>query len=443
MQTAQRVSLYVRMAAFPLGIGLTSVLVNGTLNRVMIVEQGLPTSFVGLCFALPLLIAPVRIWLGYQSDTRPLWGLRRTPYILAGTLLSMIGMLAATLLVLALDPSNMMLFGLLSIAVLVAFLAYGLGRQMGSNTFEALLADTFHGPQRPRAVTLFKVVMFVGIIGTAITLGVLLDPFSPARLTAITAGAVLLTLFLTVLAVVGQERVGDHTQKAIAEARALSFRATMTTVLWPDPHLRRFFLIVVLVVVGTMAQDILLEPYGGLVLGMTPGATTHLTALWGMGTVLAMLAAGLGLIQRVGYLPVLRSGLVLTMMVFSGLIVAGALGDILAFQAFVFVLGLGTGLSAAGLLTAVIEYTTTARAGILMGVWGMAQESGNALAGLFGGSVVDIVRLLSSNNTWLAYSTVFALEAGLLLVALLLVRRVPGQPVLSRPNEAVSDYAQV
>jgi BCD family chlorophyll transporter-like MFS transporter len=424
------------MAAFPLGIGLTSVLINGTLNRVMIVEQGLPASFVGLCFALPLLIAPLRVWLGYQSDTRPLWGLRRTPYIIAGTLLSVLGMLAATLLVLALPPDNPRLVALLAVAVLLAFLLYGLGRHLASNTFEALLADTFHGPQRPRAVTLFKVAMFVGIIGTAITLGILLDPFSPSRLAAITGGALLLTVLLTLLAVVRQERVSDQTRTAMSEARAVSFRATVTNVLLPDPHLRRFFLLVMLVIVGTLAQDILLEPYGGLVLGMTPGATTRLTALWGAGTVIAMLAAGLGLIQRLGYLPVLRSGLCLTIAVFGGLIVVGAVQQPVTFQGLVFVLGLGTGLSAAGLLTAVVEQTTAARAGTLMGVWGVAHESGEALGGLLGGSVVDLVRLLSGGDAWLAYSTVFMLEAGMLLVALVLVGRVRAAPLQRAPDDA-------
>jgi BCD family chlorophyll transporter-like MFS transporter len=307
---------------------------------------------------------------------------------------------------------------------------------MASNTFEALLADTFHGPQRPRAVTLFKVAMFVGIIGTALTLGVLLDPFSPARLAAITVGALLLTVLLTLLAVVRQERPSDQTRTAVSEARAISFRATLTTVLWPDPHLRRFFLLVMLVIVGTLAQDILLEPYGGRVLGMTPGETTRLTALWGAGTVIAMLAAGLGLIQRLGYLPVLRGGLCLNIGVFGGLIVVGAMQQPAVFQGLVFMLGLGTGLSAAGLLTAVVEQTTAARAGTLMGVWGVAHESGEALGGLLGGSVVDLVRLLSGGDAWLAYSTVFLLEAGMLFVALLLVGRVRAVPLRTASDDA-------
>jgi BCD family chlorophyll transporter-like MFS transporter len=255
----------------------------------------------------------------------------------------------------------------------------------------------------------------------------LLDPFSPIRLTTISGSILVLTLLLTLLAVLGQERTGQHIEASVAEARAVSFRETVTTILLPDPRMRRFFLLVMLVIVGTLAQDILLEPYGGLVLGMTPGETTRLTALWGVGTVLAMLIAGLKLIQRIGYLSVLRVGLIVTIVVFGGLIIVGGLQRPIVFQELVFALGLGTGLSAAGLLTAVVEQTTAARAGTLMGVWGVAHESGEALGGLLGGSVVDIVRVLSGHNNWLAYSTVFALEGGLLLVALVLAGRMGGQ----------------
>ncbi|NJL32679.1 MAG: BCD family MFS transporter, partial [Chloroflexaceae bacterium] len=372
MTMAHRTQTYLRLAAFPLGLGLTSVLVNGTLNRVMIVEQGLPEILVGLCFALPLLVAPVRVWMGYQSDTRPLWGMRRTPYILAGSVVSGIGILCATLLILALPATQPLVTGALIGAVLLAFMGYGMGRHLASNTFEALIADTFHGPQRPRAVTLFKVALFVGIIGTAITLGFLLDPFSASRLSAITVGIVALTLVLALLALIHMERPAPQIELAIAEARTHSFRTTVATVLWPDPYLRRFFMVVMLVIVGTLAQDILLEPYGGLVLGMTPGETTRLTALWGVGAVLAMLAAGLNLIQRYGYLPILRLGLCLNIAVFGGLIAVGALQQPLLLQVLVVGLGMGTGLSAAGLLTAVVEQTTAARAGTLMGVWGVA-----------------------------------------------------------------------
>ena len=156
--------------------------------------------------------------------------------------------------------------------------------------------------------------------------------------------------------------------------------------------------------------------------------------------VLAMLAAGLGLIQRYGYLAVLRGGLGITIAVFVSLIGAGWLQQPMVFQGLVLLLGLGSGLAAAGLLTAVVEQTTAARAGTLMGIWGMAHESGEALGGLLGGSVVDLVLLLSGDNAWLAYSTVFALEAGVLVGALVLVGRVRIATPAAVSDEAPATY---
>ena len=411
---------YLRMAGFPIGLGLTSVLVGGTLNRVMIVELGLPASLVGLFFALPLLISPVRVWLGYRSDAYPLWGLRREPYIVFGSLVAGLGVAAATLAALNVTSTK----GLMIAAMLLAFVAYGLGKNLSSNTFEALLADKFEGEQRPRAVTFFKVAMFLGIMGGAIGLGKLLDPFDPQRLITIVLGVVTLAFVLSGLASVWQEPRTVLVRAASQEARTTSFRETFTTLVWGDPQVRIFFIFIMLTVVGTLAQDVLLEPYGALVLGMSVGETTRLTAIWGAGTLLSMMAAGAWLIKRFGYAPVLRAGLLLGVLVFVGLIVAGAVKTTGAFLGLVFFLGISTGLSAAGMMTAVIEFTTLARAGLLMGVWGVAHELGQAFGSLMSGIMVDLGRALTGGNALIAYGAVFALEAILLTLALGLLKRI-------------------
>ncbi len=81
-------------------------------------------------------------------------------------------------------------------------------------------------------------------------------------------------------------------------------------------------------------------------------------------------------------------------------------------------MGLGTGLAGAGMLTGVINFTTTIRAGLLMGVWGMANLVGRAFGSLMGGGMVDLVQAGTGGNAFLAYATVFSLEAVMLLIAL-------------------------
>ena len=120
--------------------------------------------------------------------------------------------------------------------------------------------------------------------------------------------------------------------------------------------------------------------------------------------------------QHVGWI-------ILSVAVFIGLIVVGLLGNAGAFKGLVFVMGLGTGLAGAGMLSGVVSFTTPIRAGMLMGVWGVANMVGHAFGNLMGGTIVDVMRL-TTGTALVAYSTQFGLEAVILLVALYLSTRL-------------------
>ena len=170
---------YVRMALLPLSLTLISILAGSVINRVMVVELGLPVTLAGLFIAIPLLIAPVRVWLGHRSDAYPLRGLRREPYIIFGAFLAGVG--AALAVVLVLNTNSLISAG--TVGILVALIVYGVGKNLANNTFQALIADKFEaGPKRSRAATLYEVVRMVGMIMAAGILGVVLQPYSAGRL---------------------------------------------------------------------------------------------------------------------------------------------------------------------------------------------------------------------------------------------------------------------
>ena len=298
---------------------------------------------MGLFFAIPLLISPLRVWLGYRSDGFALWGLRREPYIILGSLLAGPGIVAT--MGLGLGGTATLL---VAVGMLLAMGAHHLGKNLASNTFEALLADKFAGHQRPQAMTGFKIAMFAGIMGGAIGLGKLLETYSATRLMSVVAGVAALAFVLSWTATVRQEPRTALQSAAAERARETPFWQALRTVILGDPQVRRFFVCMVLIMVGTQAQDVILEPFGALVSGMNVGETTRLTALWGAGTVLAMAVAGMWLIKVVGYAPVTRIGLWINAGVFGGLILSRWLGHAGLFQGLVFALGVGTGLASAG-----------------------------------------------------------------------------------------------
>ncbi|MFM8320379.1 MAG: PucC family protein, partial [Chloroflexota bacterium] len=190
-----------------------------------------------------------------------------------------------------------------------------------------------------------------------------------------------------------------------------------------DPQVRIFFALVIFTFVGTLAQDVLLEPYGALVLGMPVAETTRLTMYWGLGVMAAMLLSGLVLMRWLGHLRLMQAGIVASILVFAGLIVTGVTGNAAAFKGLTFVMGLGTGMAGAGMLAGVISFTTAIRAGMLMGLWGVANMTGHAFGSLMGGVIVDVVRGLLGSPL-VAYAAVFGLEIVMLLAALALSFRL-------------------
>ena len=81
-------SRLLRLSLFQVSVGMALVLLTGTLNRVMIVELGVPAWLVGLMVSIPVLIAPFRALIGFKSDThKSVLGWRRVPYIWFGTMM--------------------------------------------------------------------------------------------------------------------------------------------------------------------------------------------------------------------------------------------------------------------------------------------------------------------------------------------------------------------
>lgn len=422
----------MRLALFALGYGLTGALVSGTLNRIMVAEIGFPISLVGLIFAVPILESPVRVWLGYRSDGYPIAGLRREPYILAGSLVAGLGVLLAVLLTVnAVGGTWWIIAG-----IFLAFVVYGFGRNLSHNTFQALLSDKFPTKVRQRAVTLFEVVTLVGLVMGSGLIGRALEEYDPAQLVSVTLIAISTAFVLALLAAVKQEPRNATVQEAADKAKGLPFWTTIREIVVADRQVRIFFALVVCAFVGTLAQDVLLEPYGALVLDMAVGETTRLTAYWGVGVLISMLLSGLLLLRWLGYMRVMRFGLAASALVFAGVIVVGMMGNAAMFKNLVFVMGLGTGLAGAGMLAGIVTFSSAIRAGLLMGVWGMANVAGRALGSVMGGVVVDGMLRVSGGNALLAYSTVFSIEVVMLVAALVLSFRLNPAASLAHAEES-------
>jgi BCD family chlorophyll transporter-like MFS transporter len=409
----------LRLAGFSIAYGLSGALIGGTLNRIMIAELGLPASLVAFFFAIPLLVSPARVWLGYRSDGFPLFGRRREPYIVLGALVIGLGIFASANVAATIGQVG----ALFLLSGILSFLLYGIGRNLAHNTYQALITDRYDKQQRTRAITFYEVATLLGAVMGAGFIGKALETYEPTRLVSVAMGVAIAILLLAIFAAINQEPRTPATQNASERARQIPFQRVLREVVLADKQVRILFLLVIFTFIGTLAQDALLEPYGGLVLGMSVGDTTRLTMFWGLGVMFSMLLSGFFLLKWLGFMRLMRVGIVLSIIVFMGLILTGVSENAGLFKSLVFVMGLGTGLAGAGMLSGVVSFTTLIRAGMLMGVWGVANMVGHALGSLMGGTIVDVVRL-ATGSALVAYSSLFGLEALILLVALYLSTRL-------------------
>jgi BCD family chlorophyll transporter-like MFS transporter len=200
----------LRLSLFQVSVGMALVLLNGTLNRVMIVELGVSAWLVSLMIALPLVFAPLRALIGYRSDWhKSSFGWRRVPYIWFGTMMQFGGfaIMPFALLVLTMDSPEKAIFG--QIAAALAFLLVGVGVHTTQTAGLALANDLAPPETRPRVVALLYVTLLLGMVVSSIAFGALLQDFGPTKLVQCIQGAAVITIILNSIALWQQEPVDE------------------------------------------------------------------------------------------------------------------------------------------------------------------------------------------------------------------------------------------
>lgn len=417
----------VRLGLVQSALGAIVVLTTSTLNRVMVVELALAASVPGALVGLHYAVQILRPLWGYGSDAAGLSG-RRTAWILGGMALLALSATGAAASI-GLVEINL-LAGLAALAV--SFVGIGIGVGAAGTSLLAFLASTVAPQRRPASATIVWMMMIAGMALTAILAGAVLDPYSPARLLAVTAIVGLCAMLLAVIAVYRLENSTTPIKTAVdgRAAPIASFRDSLTDA-WREPEARLFTLFVFLSMLAYSAQDLILEPFAGIAFSMTPGETTQLAGLQHGGVFLGMAAAGVlgtGLARR-------RPGILKRITVGGCLCSAVALALLGASAAFapawpltanVFVLGVANGafaVAAIGSMMALAGAGSKSREGLRMGLWGAAQALAFGLGGFVGTVAVDLVRAVTASPLN-AYATVFTIEAALFFFSALLAARI-------------------
>lgn len=409
----------IRLGLVQASLGAVVALCTSTLNRVMVVEMALAAAIPAALVALHFAVQMSRPRWGFGSDV----GNKRTPWIIGGMGVLCLGGLGATDAVLMMETAP-------ALGIMMSVLSYvliGLGVGAAGTSLLALMATRVAPERRAGAASLAWIMMVFGIVVSSIMVGKMIEPFTPQNLAFAATGVAGFAFITTVIAVHKMEP--DESVLLQEEVSALPSQTTadfMVAIkeIWNEPLARRFTIFVFLSMIAYSAQDLILEPFGGQIFGMTPSETTKMSGMQHSGVLLGMILTGVlggrskdirkGWMQTWAIFGCLGSALAL-----AALSAAALVGPAWPLKPTVFILGFANGVfavSAIGSMMGLAGKGRSEREGTRMGIWGAAQAIAFGLGGFLGASGVDILRQMLA-QVGDAYFVIFALEAAMFVGA--------------------------
>lgn len=404
-----------RLGLVQAALGAIIILTTSTFNRVMVVELALPAALPGALVGWHYAVQLSRPRWGYGSDI----GGVRAPWIIGGMSVLAIGAILAAVATALMATSALA-------GALTAFVAYfviGLGVGAAGTNLLALLATHAPPSRKAAAAAITWIMMIIGFIVTAGIAGAMLDPFSMTRLIEVTAIISLVAVAVASVAVWGVEgRIGRQERNRRTTEKP-DFRAAFREI-WAEPQARRFTIFVFIAMLAYSAQDLILEPFAGLIYDYTPGESTKLSGVQNMGVLIGMvITAIIGTVIGKSRARFMRQwtvfGCIASAAALFALCAAALVGPTWPLQPTVFALGTANGVFAVAAIGSMMTLASAGREGregMRMGLWGASQAIAFGIGGFLGASVLDLARI-ALTETGPAFALVFGIEGALFFMA--------------------------
>ncbi|NTV65004.1 MAG: BCD family MFS transporter [Oscillochloris sp.] len=412
----------LRLGLFQFGMGLSLAPITGTLNRVLIDELHIPAVAVGFLLAIHYFVSPARALIGFRSDVDRAGGKWRTPYLVFGAMLTYGGLATAPFTLILLTGKGALAFWPSMLFCSLIFLAYGIGVNIVETIYLAMVSDLTPSRERGQVLGVLWIMLVLGTIVSSVVIGQLLLDFSAYRLIQVMQASAVVFVVLTFASLYNQERLKPNGELMdVAEpVRVRESLGQSLRLLAAQVPLRNLFIVLFVATLGFATHDVLLEPYGGQVLNMTVTQTSRLTALWGVGMLVAISLAAWSLWK--GRSPILLITIGCLLGAGGFLTVALASGETLIdlFRVGVVLIGMGRGMFIVGALALVMSLVDKNHAGLFIGLWGITQALAQGFGTIGGGLARDIVQHLTGQVA-LGYTLVYYSSLSLLSLAALLL----------------------
>lgn len=433
----------IKIGTFHIGSSMADILASGVWNRVMIKELGYAATPIALLLALRYFLAPFSIWVGNRSDTSPIAGYHRLPYIWGGRIAMVVSYFLLGFATLELargyDPVlKQLTFGLFGathvgngsllgwLGVVTALILFSVGSTASGTTFLSLIYDRTPEKQRRRAVSVVWFFLILGFAVAGVIYSRLLPEYTQSGFLSLFLIAPLIMAGLWFFSIVGEEARRDRAIRAAAGAPTRSVWAEIKAA-WANRQTRIFFLFLTLTTIFFYMQDVILEPFAGEVFGMPLATTNRFSAYWGSltlaGIIVSLLAAR-RFPKTVNNTSLSRWGVI----VLIGTFALFALSSFAQIRPLVTVglvlMGIGLGMWTVGSLGLMMDMTRAWGAGLYLALWTVSSTLARGTGVASGGVLLDLSLGLAGGSATGGYGLVFVIQAVGFVVTLFILARL-------------------
>lgn len=406
----------LQLALIHTAVAMTLVPINSTLNRVMIFDLGISKTLFTLLAIFPYLLAPIQVAIGSFSDRYPILGYRRSPYILAGLILCVLGVAVSPQVAILISEN----FTVGVIVGILAFGMWGMGYNLSAVSYLSLASELSGEQGRGKTVATMFTIMVIGLIATGVSLSRMVPTFdliALERAFLIVAGSALTLGLLGLFKLEPPFNPSDP----ITKSDTYTIRQ-MTTAITENPVAKIFFVYLFLLLAAILSQDVLLEPFGAQAFGMTLEQTSRIVSITNSFTLIAFIVAGF-LDGRVKKKYVAQSGNLAALFGFITIVVSGLTASTSIFYVGITLLGFGTGISTIANLSLMFDLTVPEKVGLYIGAWGFSNGLSRLVGLLMAGIVADVATQFTG-DALSGYLVVFGIEALMLFIAAIMLYRI-------------------
>ena len=411
--------LVIRLGLIRFGTSVLVILLAGVLNRIMIADLKITASVVTLIFSVQHFVSPVGILSGHFSDTRPIMGYHRTPYILGGMAASVAVMPIFPYMARRMAESAVDLPTLVISAVL--FGVFGLGTTISATAVNSIMVDEVPREHRGQAMSVVWIMTLAGfLVGSALFLR-LIPAYDPDVLNTVFFWVPLLVMVIAVIGVVGAE---NRKEKTLEVARRTSL-LTAYRALRQNRMASIFFVFLAGSNFCFFLQEYLLEAFGGEVLKLQVFETTGFNFYWSFGVIAGMsgLAALMYIMEWLDGKKVLAVSCLVGALSFLILGFSAALEIDQVVTNAVLIMGLAKGIYNIGLSHLTMSLVDENNSGFFMGIWNFMSGLAIASGEMIGGPLKDLIQYWT-NSASIGYAGAFGLEAVGLMACLYVLDKI-------------------